>query len=320
MISVVIPTRNDPEVFDAIESVREQSQDHELIVVDASTGSQKESLESFCNSNDIDYFYQPDHDHAQNLNGARNLGIGNSSGDIIALLDGDCRAEEGWLDNLLDYFENHDIVECNVEYTSDREKSCPMDRVIENDGLNYSFLGAGLAFKREVWDDKKFDEEITFHDDTAFGLDALTNNYSYTYGERARILHDAGRFTVKQFLAERLRFEGDALFFKKYSDHERFDEEINHFGRVLYPKELAVMTAMAGFAALGLYNGVISIGGITAIMLFLHFMYLRRENDKRELDFCPRDSALLFFLVPITLFVKRYAIWKGALKNRVAVF
>lgn len=318
MISVVIPTRNDSEVFDAIESVREQSKDHELIVVDASTGSLQESLESFCKTNDIDYYYQPDHDHEPNLNGARNLGIENSSEEIIALMDGDCEAEEGWLDNLLDYFENHDIVECNVEYISDREKKCPMDRVIENEGLNYGFLGAGLAFKREVWEDSNFDEEITFHDDTAFGLEALKNNYSYTYGEQARIKHNAGRFSVRQFLEERMRFEGDPKFFQKYSDHERFDEEINHVGRVLYPKELVVMTGLVFFTAFGLYNAVILLG-VPAIMLFLHFMYLRRENDKQELDFCPRDSALLFFLVSLTLFVKRYAIWKGALKNRVPV-
>ncbi|PSG99720.1 MAG: hypothetical protein BRC28_03195 [Nanohaloarchaea archaeon SW_4_43_9] len=318
--SVIIPTRDDPGVFDAIESVRGQSyDDFELIVVDASTGSQKESLESFCSSNDIDYFYQPNHDHKPNLNGARNLGIENSRGEIIALMDGDCKAEADWLENLLDYFENHDIVECNVEYVSDRDRNCPMDRVIENDGLGYRFLGAGLAFKREVWKDSPFDEDISFHDDTAFGLEALSNNYSYTYGEQAEIYHDAGRFSAKEFVRERMRFEGDPEFFQKYRDHERFDQEVSHFGRLLYPKELAVLSGFIFFAALSQYNAVISLAGILSIMLLLHSMYLRREWSKRDLDFCPRDSALLFFLVPLTLFVKRFAIWKGVFESRVPV-
>lgn len=321
MISVVIPTRNDPEVFDAIDSVRNQSiDDYELIVVDASTGSQKESLESFCDSNDLGYIHEDSFtEHEKNRPGARNAGVEKSSGEIVMVMDADCTMKEDCLENLHDYFENHDIVECNVKYVKDG-RNCPMDRVVENNGLDYSFLTAGLAFRRQVWDDSNFNEEFSrMREDTAFGFDALDNNYSYTYGEKCTIEHRAGSFSTIQFLKDRLRFVDDPLFFQEYSDHERFEGEVSHFGRVLYPKELVVMAALVGFSAVGMYNAVISIGGITAIMLFLHFMYLKRENSKRKLDFCPFESALLFFLVPITLFVKRYAIWKGALKNRVLV-
>jgi len=322
MISVVIPTRNDPEVFDAIESVREQSYDDvELIVVDASDGSQKESLESFCSSNDIDYFHESSFsEHSKNRPGARNFGVRKSRGEIVMVMDSDCEMENKCLENLIPYFENHDIAECNIEYVSDREKSCPMDRVIENKGLDYRFLTAGLAFRREVWEDQQFDEGFDrMREDTAFGFDALDNNYSYTYAKKSIVKHKAGRFSAKDFLTDRLRFVDEPEFFHKYRNHERFDREVSHFGRLLYPKELAVLSGFIFSAALSQYNAVISLAGVLSIILFLHSMYLKRESSKRDLDFCPRDSALLFFLVPTTLFVKRFAIWKEALQNKILV-
>lgn len=321
MISVIIPTKDDPEIFDAIDSVLNQSyEDFELIVVDASEGALQESLESRCETKDIKYLYQPDYDHAPNLNGARNLGIEHSSGKIIALMDGDCIADLEWLENLTDYFENHDIVECNVKYASDREKNCLMDRAVENDGLQYRFLGAGLAFRKEVWNQSRFDEDLEFHDDTAFGLIALQNNYSYTYGQRAEINHHAGRFSIKSFLKERLRFQDEAKFFEKYGDLERVENEIDSFGPVLHPKEFAMLGATVFALGTGLYNGVISGAMIAGIMTATTAVYYRREAEKRELDLCPLDLIKLFFLVPITfIFVKRFAIWKGAISDRIPV-
>lgn len=318
--SVIIPTKDDSEVFDAIESVRNQSfQDFEIIVVDASEGAIQESLESHCETNNITYLYQTDHNRSANLNGARNLGIEKSSGEIIALMDGDCTAEEDWLKNLQDYFENHMVVESNVEYVSEGKK-CPMDRAVQNSGRDYGFLGAGLTFRREVWTESSFDEELNFRDDTAFGLEALKNNFSYTYGEQARIKHHAGKFSAKQFMTERMRFESEAVFFDKYRNHPRFDEEANHVGRVLYPKEFAMFLATVFALGTGLYNAVISGFLLLGIMAITTAVYYRREDGKRDLDFCPIDIVKLFFLTPITfIFIKRYAIWKGAFKNKILV-
>ena len=321
MISVVIPTKDDPEIFDAIDSVLNQSyDDFELIVVDASEGALQESLESRCETKDVTYLYQPEYDHAPNLNGARNLGVEHAEGEIIALMDGDCIADLEWLENLTDYFENHDIVECNVNYASDREKNCPMDRVVENDGLEYRFLGAGLAFRKEVWRTSKFDVDLEFHDDTAFGLVALENNFSYTYGHRAEINHHAGRFNSKSFIQERLRFRDEAKFYEKYGDLERAENEIDNLGPILHPKEFAMLGATVFALGVGLYNAVISGAMIAGIMTATTAVYYKREAEKRELDFCPLDLIKLFFLAPITfILVKRYAIWSGAIRNRIPV-
>ena len=321
-ISVIIPTKNDPEIFDAVDSVLNQSfDDFELIIVDASDGAIQESLEARCESNDIQYHRERDiQDFDSGEYGSRNFGISKAEGDIIALLDGDCIADRDWLKNLIPYFENHDIAESNVNYRSEG-KNCPLDRTVENSGLNYGFLGAGLAFRKDVWREQPFRGEFKhLRGDTAFGFDALQNNYSYTYAQQARIDHHPGRFSTKQFVLERMRFQDEPLFYKQYRDHPQLEKELHHVGNVLYPRELAMLGATLFALGTGVYNAVISGAMISGIMAATTAVYYRREADKRELEFCPLDLIKLFFLAPITfIIVKRFAIWKGAIKDRVPV-
>lgn len=320
-VSVVIPTRNEEKVFDAIRSVQDQNyKDYEIIVVDGSDGAHQESLEQFCKDKEVKYLRESDFDRPSCLNAARNIGVEKAEGNIIALLDGDCQAEGDWLINLLDYFENHDIVESNVKYVSEG-KNCPMDRAVENSGRNYGFLGAGLSFKKGLWRRLGgFDEDFTnFRDDTEFGLRAVEAGYSYTYGQEAKVNHHAGKFTPIQFVKERMRFQDEPLFFSKFRDHPRLENEISRFGRILEPKELAV----TGAITLSLLGAIITPYSLLLTPLFMagpFAIYLKRESGKRDLDFCPKDLLLLFFLVPLTfVFVKRYAIWKGAIKHRILV-
>jgi glycosyltransferase involved in cell wall biosynthesis len=322
MISVIIPTKDDPEIFDAIDSVLNQSyDDFELIVVDASEGALQESLEARCETKDVKYFHE---DGIEGFDsgeyGSRNFGISKAEGEIIALLDGDCIADRGWLKNLIPYFENHDIAESNVRYHSEG-KNCLMDRTVENSGRNYGFLGAGLSFKKQVWEEQPFRGEFKhLRGDTAFGFDALENNYSYTYAQQAEIDHHSGRFSMRQFVEERMRFQDEPLFYSRYRDHRCLEKELNHLGPVLYPKELAMLGATVFALGVGIYNTVISGAMIAGIMAATTAVYYRREAEKRDLDFCPFDILKLFFLAPITfILVKRLAIWKGAIRDRAVV-
>lgn len=319
---MVIPTKDDPEIFDAIDSVLNQTYENfELIVVDASEGALQESLESRCESKDVSYHHE---DNIENFDsgeyGSRNFGISKADGEIIALIDGDCIADRDWLKNLIPYFENHDIVESNVEYYSEG-KNCPLDRTVENSGLSYGFLGAGLSFKKEVWKEQPFRGEFKhLRGDTAFGFDALENNYSYTYAQQARIEHHSGRFSAKQFVLERMRFQDEPLFYDQYRSHPQLEKELNYAGSVLYPKEFMMLGATVFALGIGVYNAVISGAMVAGIMATTTAVYYRREAEKRELDFCPLDILKLFFLAPITfILVKRYAIWSGAIRDRVPV-
>ncbi|MFB6191101.1 MAG: glycosyltransferase family 2 protein [Candidatus Nanohaloarchaea archaeon] len=316
MISVVIPTKNDSEVFDTIGSVLNQEHESfEAVVVDGSDSEMAGELEEFCSGKaDVKYFHESERSEpVDTLNAARNFGVEKAEGDKIALLDGDCKAEEDWLGELDKQFEAFDIVESHVYYVSEG-RNCPMDRAVQNSGDEHRFLGAGLAFKKEVWREQNFREDLGFHGDTAFGFDAVENGYAYTSAEDARVDHHAGRFTSEEFVKERLRFEDTPKFFQQYSENERFEEEVERFSRVLFPKELGYL-ALLFFSILTPYNYILT--------LFLIGMgeaiYVNRESKKRDLEFCPLDVIRLIFLVPVALIAKRYAIWKGALKYNVLV-
>lgn len=315
-ISVIIPTRNEPTVFDAVESALAQGyEDFEVIVVDGSTGKHREELEAFCDEHDVRYAHQNEQDEAYvGLNGARNLGVELADGDAVALLDGDCVARPDWLSSLADAFDAHDIVECNVTYQNNGKK-CPMDRTVENDGKQYRFLGAGLAFKKEVWDAGAFDERfVKLRNDTAFGLTALDNGFDYGFVEDAVVEHHSGRFAPTQFVKERLRFVEEPLFYKEFKDHSHFTDNALNIGPLLYPEELLYLAALT-LSFFMQYNYV----AVPALLLFGEGMYLRREATKRDLDSCPKDLVLLFVLTPLALLAKRYAIWRGAVNHRVVV-
>jgi glycosyltransferase involved in cell wall biosynthesis len=317
-ITVVIPVKDEEQVFEALPSATDQTLDpHEILVIDDySTAEYAERLQEFCHRHDgVAYVDKSAHpDYAKGLNGSRNLAIDQADGDAIALLDGDCVADEDWIKHLAGVLEDTDVVESHVQYVNEG-KNCPMDRVIQNTGEQYKFLGAGLAFRLAVADDVRFEERFTvFRGDTTFGLQALDAGYSYGFADDAVLRHHSGRFTPYSFLKERLRFVEDALFVDTCTDADRFDDEVPHVGPVLYPTELAFIATLVAAAVLP-FNYIT----VPVLLLISEALYLRRENAKRDLDFCMESLLMLFALVPLALFVKRYAIWRGAVKYKVPV-
>lgn len=317
-ITVLIPTKDGEGVYRAIESILSQDHgDFEILVVDDHSAEVFSSeLQTFCEGEDkVRYIHKSEHPgFGSGLNGSRNLGAEEADGEAVAFLDDDCVATEGWLEELSIAFEGNDVVESRVEYVNEG-KNCPMDRVIQNVGERYRFLGAGLSFRKEVGEEIAFEERFrVLRGDTAFGFRVLEKGYSYTYAEDAVIEHHSGRFSPGQFVKERLRFVEEPLFFQTFRDNEHLEEEISHVGRVLHPKELVYLAALSAAFLLPL-----NYAAVPLVMGLGELVYLHRESKKRRLDVCPRDILLLFFLVPLALIAKRLAIWKGAIKYNVFV-
>ncbi len=88
LVSVVIPTRNRAAyILDAIESVFSQTYaNHEIIVVDdGSTDATKELLAPLLNAGRVRYFFQD----GKGVSSARNRGVKEARGELIAFLDSD---------------------------------------------------------------------------------------------------------------------------------------------------------------------------------------------------------------------------------------
>jgi len=95
-ISVVIITLNRAEwLKDALASLTKQTrQPDEVVVVDnGSKDHTKEVILSFSDRLNIKYVYEP----VRGIPYARNAGIKNATGDVIASIDDDCVADEDWL-------------------------------------------------------------------------------------------------------------------------------------------------------------------------------------------------------------------------------
>lgn len=312
-ISVVIPTRNDEGVFRAIDSVLAQAPaPGEVVVVDGSDGDHRAAVEEHCAENGVTYVDERQHDTAASLDASRNLGIAEAGGDAVALLDGDCEAADGWLAGLADALDENAVVEAKVTY-SGAGRVCPMDRAVENRGQEFRFLGAGLAFRREVWEEREFREDLGFHGDTAFGFDALENWYGYGFAGDAEVLHHAGRFSATGFVRERLRFEDTPRFVEIFRGHDHVGDEVPHLGPLLFPRELLFLAALAASLILPF-----RVATVPALLAAGTGAYVARQRD-RDLDICPLDLLMLLVLVPLALLAKRWAIWRGAVKYNVFV-
>jgi len=95
-ISVVVITRNRAEwLKEALDSLTRQSRKpDEVVVVDnASEDHTGDVIRAFADKLDIKYVYEP----VRGIPRARNAGVRNAVGDIIAFIDDDCVADRDWL-------------------------------------------------------------------------------------------------------------------------------------------------------------------------------------------------------------------------------
>ncbi len=106
-ISIIIPTYNEenylPSCLKSISTLNYPENDIELVVVDnGSTDSTRKIAES--------YGAKVLCDSALNVSGLRNLGVSESTGEIVTFVDADCIVTGEWLNNASIYFDNLNVV------------------------------------------------------------------------------------------------------------------------------------------------------------------------------------------------------------------
>jgi glycosyltransferase involved in cell wall biosynthesis len=128
-ISVIVPVYNDPDgLRDTLNSLTEQrsSSHYEIIVVDNnSTDETPQVIEEF-EREYPDIVYDIKETDVQSSYAARNAGIKNASGEILAFIDANVTVNNDWIERIVGIFEekNVDYLGCNVEmYISGGEDS-----------------------------------------------------------------------------------------------------------------------------------------------------------------------------------------------------
>lgn len=308
MASVVIPTKDEEKIFKAIERADAEDPEEIIVVNDSeSSESYKERIQKI----DSIKYVEVEGGTAE----ARNRGAEEASSDIILFLDADCYPVEGWKDKMSKALENTDIAEGEVEYIG---KRTPFSRIVENRGEKGRYLTANLGVRKEVFDQVQFDENYAiFREDTDFGISAEEKGFKTEF-VHAKVEHDAGKRTVNKFIEDQQRYKTEPYFFQKFRENKELEKHLSHLGPVLYPLELIFTGFIAGSLLLTALNPL-SISGAVSTSLFLTTYYSFSAIQNKDASFSIKDWFKGLYALPISLFAKRYAIWKGAIHYGVKV-
>ncbi len=145
-ISVIIPSYNHPEkIFQCVQSIlrQELKEEFEVIIVDSSNAVNQSRLEDLCRIDSRVRLIKLDQ---QTFPGAaRNIGIEESTGNIIALIDADCLANKGWLRNIVENSTTNTILTGVIENGTEKNLMGTCSYLVEfNKFLKFD------ASKREI--------------------------------------------------------------------------------------------------------------------------------------------------------------------------
>jgi len=140
MISAIIPACNEyPQVLFTVQSVLEAGADEVIVISNKSTDKTNDYFSKLRNPK-VKFFIKDDNlSHWQ----AKNLGIRESTGDLLFFVDAHCIIGKNALDHLALFLgSGHDVAHCVIHYMLDNR---PLIYAPRFDIFNYRFTGIGTA-------------------------------------------------------------------------------------------------------------------------------------------------------------------------------
>lgn len=264
---------------------------YEIVVVnDGSTDGTKEFLDSV-NDQKIRVVH---HGKNQGLSQARNTGIQNVHYEIIAFTDDDCNAESSWLTYLLRGFVSEQIgfVIGATHYISKTYKGYFPERLVSNRDARWP-MGCNIAYQKCVFDEiGGFDHSFfTYNnEDSEMALRAIAHGFSFNRAHNAVVYHQRATWTPKSLLHSARNASVWPILKKKYPNHYlEFGPPVK-FGFIVNAGDyLSILTAP----------------------IFIPLLLLRYLLHGK------RGLKIFFTKWPVYLLLRRYYIYKEAIKNRV---
>lgn len=213
---MVIPTYNRANLLKrCLASLVEQEYNNfEVVVVDDGSKDQtKDVVNGFKERLDLKYIFQEN----KGLASARNSGIKEASGDIIAFIDDDCIASRQWLNAINKALDEKAV---GIEgKTIPNHTISPFSHYVRNvDGARY--LGCNIAYKKEILRETCFDENFPvlyhFREDSDLAFSILEKGHVIKFVPEALVYHPPFRESWLKILNNKRRFFIDPLLFKKH--------------------------------------------------------------------------------------------------------
>lgn len=274
VITVIVPFyQTDKNLFDmCVNSILEdKNADIELLIIDDGSAKEHHSTTDSCLSDPrVKVFHRPH----QGVSAARNYGISKASGTWLMFVDSDDYLGSGWYSELKTYFdndedllifngckdsgetqiENHYFVKEGVDYGSSEElRLLVMESAftvgrLPKGYLSFFSLGSPCSrlFKTSFLKQSgiKFDEKITFAEDTLFALNILFRAHSIVYADKYLyhyVMHESSAtHRYRQGLSDEMIqfFDAASLFLVKNNLKDRMESA--YLNRAFYEMNRAI--------------------------------------------------------------------------------
>ena len=298
MYSIIIPTRNRKAwLLEAVGAVLTLAKDvqAEVIVVDDGSKEDLSSLFSQGKLKMVKYIRLPESVGPSN---ARNAGAKVAIGEWLLFMDDDCLPSAEWLlqINHACQLSSADFLIGAVEY--DEIIGHYPERIVQNPNA-YWPMAANMIFRKTSFEklggfSSTFD---SYHnEDSELAIRALSQGMRYERVVKAKVVHRASYFDGMSIIRSAKHAGVWPILKKKYPAHYLHFSISQLGGLVFFPMEY-------------LYTILYPI-----LLPFVLFRYLLNNVHN------PRGSFPMFFLKwPVLFILRRFHIWKEAIRNRVVV-
>ncbi len=257
-LSVVVPVYNDPRgIRTTLESVAEQTypaESYEVLAVDnGSTDGTGEVIRAFAGL--YDHVHLVVEDELQGSYAARNEGVENACGSLVAFLDADMTVEEDWAESVVASHERHgwDYMGAPVETYIEGERTIgavyddllggfPVEQYMTEKGFTVT---ASLAVTREVFDEVgSFDERYTSQGDGEFGKRVREAGFVQHYEPAITVYHPT-RTDLRAWLRKQVRIGRGAAQHRRFHPGYSDDGSLIALGRFLPPNPVSFHRRLA---------------------------------------------------------------------------
>lgn len=225
---------------------------------------------------------------------ARNTGVTLAKYDIVAFIDDDCTADPDWLKYLADKIVTGKagLVVGQTFYVARDYRGYFPERIVQNLDARWPMSG-NMAYRREVFKSVGGFSHYFFqfkNEDTEMAVRALSLGFTWWRAPKAIVNHGKSFWTVRELWRSARNVAIWPSLKKKYPKHYKLLKPRVLFGLIVEPMD---------------YLYILFCPIIVPVM-FLRYLWHGQ-----------RDFKIFFAKWPVYFFLRRYYIYKEAIKNKV---